>query len=311
MKLLSGNANRTLAQAIADHLDSPLAEANFKRFNDNEIFVSIEENVRGEDVFVIQSTSYPANDNLMELLIGVDALRRASARRITAVLPYFGYARQDRKVGGRTPISAKLVANLIVQAGAHRVLTMELHAGQIQGFFDIPTDNLFVTPVMERDIRERFGDTEDLMVVSPDVGGVVRARALANRLGADLAIVDKRRESAGHSEVMHIIGDVSGRRCILIDDIVDSAGTLCNAAKALMDEKATSVSAYVAHGVLSNGAAKRVQESLLAELVVTDSIDPATRKGKSDKIRAISVAALMGDAIWRIANEKSVSVLFE
>jgi ribose-phosphate pyrophosphokinase len=311
MKLLSGNANRTLAQAIADHLDSPLTPATFKRFNDNEIFVSIEENVRGEDVFIIQSTSYPANDNLMELLIGIDALRRASARRITAVLPYFGYARQDRKVGGRTPISAKLVANLIVQAGAHRVLTMELHAGQIQGFFDIPTDNLFVTPVMERDIRERFGEAGDLMVVSPDVGGVVRARALANRLGADLAIVDKRREAAGVSEVMHIIGDVTGRRCILIDDIVDSAGTLCNAAKALMDEKAASVSAYVAHGVLSNGAAKRVEASVLSELVVTDSIDPATRKGKSDKIRAISVAALMGDAIWRIANEKSVSVLFE
>jgi ribose-phosphate pyrophosphokinase len=311
MKLLCGNGNRTLAQAIADHLDTPLSEATFKRFKDNEIFVSIEENVRGEDVFLIQSTSYPANDNLMELLIGIDALRRASARRITAVLPYFGYARQDRKVGGRTPISAKLVANLIVQAGAHRVLTMELHAGQIQGFFDIPTDNLFVTPVLERDIREHFGDADDLMVISPDVGGVVRARALANRLGADLAIVDKRREKAGESEVMNIIGDVTGRRCILIDDIVDSAGTLVNAADALLDNGAVSVSAYVAHGVLSNGACKRVQDSRMAELVVTDSIDPAMRKGPCDKVRAISVAALMGDAIWRIANEQSVSVLFE
>jgi len=311
MKLLSGNANPTLAKAIADHLDTPLAGASFKRFKDNEIFVSIEENVRGEDVFLIQSTSYPANDNLMELLIGIDALRRASARRITAVLPYFGYARQDRKVGGRTPISAKLVANLIVQAGAHRVLTVELHAGQIQGFFDIPTDNLFITPVLERDLRERYGDVSDLMVVSPDVGGVVRARALANRLGADLAIVDKRREKAGVSEVMNIIGDVSGRRCILIDDIVDSAGTLCNAAGALLEHGAESVSAVVAHGVLSNGATKRVQDSRLSELVVSNSIDPQSRKGPNDKIRVVSIAALMGDAIWRIANEQSVSVLFE
>ncbi|HWA00565.1 MAG TPA: ribose-phosphate pyrophosphokinase [Caulobacterales bacterium] len=311
MKLLSGNGNRTLAQAIADHLDSPLAECEVKRFKDNEIFVAIQENVRGEDVFIIQSTSFPANDNLMELLIGIDALRRASARRITAVLPYFGYARQDRKVGGRTPISAKLVANLIVTAGANRVLTLELHAGQIQGFFDIPTDNLFSTPVLERDLRERYGDVSDLMIISPDVGGVVRARALANRLGADLAIVDKRREKAGVSEVMNIIGDVAGRRCILIDDIVDSAGTLCNAAEALLEAKAESVAAYVTHGVLSNGAAKRVQDSVLTELVVTDSIDPATRKGKAAKVRAISVAELMGDAIWRIANEQSVSVLFE
>jgi ribose-phosphate pyrophosphokinase len=311
MKLLSGNANRTLAKAIADHLDSPLAEAEFKRFKDNEIFVSIEENVRGEDVFLIQSTSYPANDNLMELLIGIDALRRASARRITAVIPYFGYARQDRKVGGRTPISAKLVANLIVQAGANRVLTLELHAGQIQGFFDIPTDNLFSTPVLEKDLRERYGDVSDLMVISPDVGGVVRARALANRLGADLAIVDKRREKAGVSEVMNIIGDVAGRHCILIDDIVDSAGTLCNAADALLADKAASVAAYVTHGVLSIGAAGRVQDSKLTELVVTDSIDPNTRKGKAAKVRAVSVAELMGDAIWRIANEQSVSVLFE
>jgi ribose-phosphate pyrophosphokinase len=311
VKLLSGNGNRTLAKAIADHLDSPLSEATFKRFKDNEIFVSIEENVRGEDVFLIQSTSYPANDNLMELLIGIDALRRASARRITAVIPYFGYARQDRKVGGRTPISAKLVANLIVQAGANRVLTLELHAGQIQGFFDIPTDNLFSTPVLEKDLRERYGDVSDLMIISPDVGGVVRARALANRLGADLAIVDKRREKAGVSEVMNIIGDVAGRHCILIDDIVDSAGTLVNAADALLADKAASVAAYVTHGVLSNGAAQRVQDSKLTELVVTDTIDPNTRKGKAAKVRAVSVAELMGDAIWRIANEQSVSVLFE
>jgi len=311
MKLISGNANKTLAKAIADHLDIPLAEAEFKRFKDNEIFVAIQENVRGEDVFILQSTSYPANDHLMELLIGIDALKRASARRITAVLPYFGYARQDRKVGGRTPISAKLCANLIVTAGADRVLTLELHAGQIQGFFDIPTDNLFSTPVLEKDLRERYQNTGELMIISPDVGGVVRARALANRLGADLAIVDKRREKAGVSEVMNIIGEVAGRDCILIDDIVDSAGTLCNAAEALIEKKAKSVAAYVTHGVLSNGAAKRVQESKLTELVVTNSIDPESLKGKSTKIRALNVAELVGDAIWRIANEQSVSVLFE
>jgi ribose-phosphate pyrophosphokinase len=312
MKLLSGSSNRTLAQAMADHLDTPLAQGEFKRFKDNEIFVEIQENVRGEDVFIIQSTSYPANDHLMELLIGIDALRRASARRITAVIPYYGYGRQDRKVGGRTPISAKLVANLIVTAGANRVLTLELHAGQIQGFFDIPTDNLFSTPVLERDIRTQHKNVSDLMIISPDVGGVVRARALANRLGADLAIVDKRRPKAGESEVMNIIGDVEGRDCIMIDDIVDSGGTLCNAAEALLEEKAKSVSAYITHGVLSNGAVKRIQDSKLKELVVTDSIDPATRKDKSTtKIRAISIAELMGDAISRIANEQSVSSLFE
>jgi ribose-phosphate pyrophosphokinase len=310
MKLLSGNSNLTLATAIAKHLRSPLAKADFQRFKDNEIFVAIEENVRGEDVFVIQSTSYPANDNLMEMLIGMDALRRASARRITAVLPYYGYARQDRKVGGRTPISAKLVANLIVQAGADRVLTMELHAGQIQGFFDIPTDNLFSTPVIEADIREKYNPS-DLMVISPDVGGVVRARALANRLGVDLAIVDKRRPKAGESEVMNIIGDVEGRNCILIDDIVDSAGTLCNAAEALLKNGAKSAAAYVTHAVLSNGAVDRVQKSKLSELVVTDSIDPASRKGKSEKVRTISVAPLIGEAISRIAHEQSISVLFE
>jgi ribose-phosphate pyrophosphokinase len=311
MKLLAANSNVTLAQAIADHLDTPLAKAEVKRFKDNEIFVEIQENVRGEDVFIIQSTSFPANDHLMELLIGIDALRRASARRITAVIPYYGYGRQDRKVGGRTPISAKLVANLITTAGANRVLTLELHAGQIQGFFDIPTDNLFSTPVLERDIRETHKEVSQLMIVSPDVGGVIRARALANRLGADLAIVDKRRPKAGESEVMNIIGDVDGRHCILVDDIVDSAGTLCNAAEALLKEKAESVSAYVTHGVLSNGAMKRVEESKLKELVVTNSIDPTMRKGAGKKVRVVSVAALMGDAIWRIDNEQSVSSLFE
>jgi ribose-phosphate pyrophosphokinase len=311
MKLISGNANVVLARAIADHLDMPLTGAEFKRFKDNEIFVEIKENVRGEDVFIIQSTSYPANDHLMELLIGIDALRRASARRITAVIPYYGYGRQDRKVGGRTPISAKLVANLIVIAGADRVLTLELHAGQIQGFFDIPTDNLFSTPVLDRDIREHSKDTTKLMIVSPDVGGVVRARALANKLGADLAIVDKRREKAGVSEVMHIIGDVSKRQCILIDDIVDSAGTLCNAAAALMEAGAASVSAYVTHGVLSNGAAKRVDESRLKELVITNTIEPTPKKPKCEKLRTISVAQLMGEAISRIANEQSVSSLFD
>ncbi|UPT61924.1 MAG: ribose-phosphate pyrophosphokinase [Hyphomonadaceae bacterium JAD_PAG50586_4] len=311
MKLISGNANQTLAKAIAEHLDLPLAEAEFRRFKDNEIFVEIKENVRGEDVFIIQSTSYPANDHLMELLIGIDALRRASARRITAVIPYYGYGRQDRKVGGRTPISAKLVANLVTMAGANRVLTLELHAGQIQGFFDIPTDNLFSTPVLEKDIRENCKDATKLMIVSPDVGGVVRARALANKLGADLAIVDKRREKAGVSEVMHIIGDVEGRECILIDDIVDSGGTLCNAAEALIEKGATSVSAYITHGVLSNGAAKRVDQSKLKEMVVTNSIDSATRAESCKKLRVVSVAALMGDAISRIANEQSVSSLFE
>jgi ribose-phosphate pyrophosphokinase len=312
MKLLSGSSNPTLAQAMADHLDTPLAKGEFKRFKDNEIFVEIQENVRGEDVFIIQSTSYPANDHLMELLIGIDALRRASARRITAVIPYYGYGRQDRKVGGRTPISAKLVANLIVTAGANRVLTLELHAGQIQGFFDIPTDNLFSTPVLERDIRAQYKNVSDLMIISPDVGGVVRARALAKSLGADRAIVDKRPPKAGEIEDMKNIGEVEGRHCIMIDDIVDSGGTLCNAAEALLEEKAASVSAYITHGVLSNGAVKRIQDSKLKELVVTNSIDPATRKDKaSTKIRAISIAELMGDAISRIANEQSVSSLFE
>ena len=311
MKLLAGNSNRVLAQAIADHLDMPLTRAQVKRFADNEVFAVIEENVRGEDVFIIQSTSYPANDNLMELLIMTDALVRASARRITAVMPYFGYARQDRKTGGRTPISAKLVANMITRAGAHRVLTMDLHAGQIQGFFDIPTDNLLATPVLAQDIRENYHKAGDLMIVSPDVGGVVRARSLAKRLDADLAIVDKRRPQAGESEVMNIIGDVEGRRCILFDDIVDSGGTLINAAQALIDRGATEVSAYISHGVLSGPAVKRVQDGPLKELVITDSIEQPHEVLDCNKIRIVSVAALNGEAIRRIANEESVSKLFD
>ena len=311
MKLLAGNSNQMLAQAIGDYLDMPLTRAQVRRFADNEVFVTIDENVRGEDVFVIQSTSYPANDNLMELLICVDALQRASARRITAVRPYFGYARQDRKTGGRTPISAKLVANLITRAGASRVLTLDLHAGQIQGFFDIPTDNLVAIPVLATDIRMRHDGDGSLMIVSPDVGGVVRARALADRLNADLAIVDKRRPRAGESEVMNIIGDVKGRRCILFDDIVDSAGTLCNAAKALMERGATSVSAYVSHGVLSGGACPRVETSVLSELVITDTIEASDIVRSCSKVRQVSVAPLIGEAIRRIANEESVSKLFD
>jgi ribose-phosphate pyrophosphokinase len=312
MKLLAGNSNKSLAQAIGDYLDTPLTRAQVRRFADNEVFVTIDENVRGEDVFVIQSTSYPANDNLMELLICVDALQRASARRITAVTPYFGYARQDRKTGGRTPISAKLVANLITRAGADRVLTLDLHAGQIQGFFDIPTDNLVAIPVLADDIRRGHdGDSASLMIVSPDVGGVVRARALADRLNADLAIVDKRRPRPGESEVMNIIGEVRGRRCILFDDIVDSAGTLCNAAQALIDRGAESVSAYVSHGVLSGAACQRVQNSVLTELVITDTIEPSDLIRGCGKVRQVSVAPLIGEAIRRIANEESVSKLFD
>jgi ribose-phosphate pyrophosphokinase len=311
MKLLAGNSNRTLATAIADFLDLPLTVAQVRRFADNEVFVAIEENVRGEDVFVIQSTSFPANDNLMELLICIDALHRASAKRITAVMPYFGYARQDRKTGGRTPISAKLVANLITRAGADRVLTMDLHAGQIQGFFDIPTDNLLATPVLSEDIREHYPDHESLMIVSPDVGGVVRARALAKRLNADLAIVDKRRSGPGESEVMNIIGDIKGRHCILFDDIVDSAGTLCSAAQALIDQGAAEVSAYVTHGVLSGAACERVSRSVLKELVITDSIEAPDLVVGCTKVRHVSVAPLMGEAIRRIANEESVSKLFD
>ena len=311
MKLLAGNSNLPLAKAIADYLDMKLTEASVRRFADEEVFVEINENVRGEDVFVIQSTSFPTNDNLMELLICMDALRRASARRITAVIPYFGYARQDRKPGPRTPISAKLVANIITTAGADRVLTMDLHAGQIQGFFDIPTDNLWAAPVMAADIKARMGNKQ-LVVVSPDVGGVVRARSLAKRLdNAPLAIVDKRREQAGESEVMNIIGDVDGRSCVLIDDIVDSAGTLCNAAAALKQQGATEVVAYSSHGVLSGGAAARVQSSELTELVVTDTIYSDQPDMKAGKIRRLSIAPLFAEAISRIADETSVSSLFD
>jgi ribose-phosphate pyrophosphokinase len=311
MKLLSGNSNPPLAQAIAQYCEIALTRANVRRFADEEIFVEILENVRGEDVFVIQSTSYPANDNLMELLICIDALRRASAKRITAVVPYFGYARQDRKPGPRTPISAKLVANLITVAGANRVLSIDLHAGQIQGFFDIPTDNLYGAPVMSADIEARFSG-KPITVVSPDVGGVVRARALAKRLdNAPLAIVDKRRERAGESEVMNIIGDVEGRFCILVDDIVDSAGTLCNAAAALKEAGAADVVAYCTHGVLSGGAVARVETSVLTELVITDSIAPDEAAVRSKKVRLLTIAPLLAEAITRIADESSVSSLFD
>jgi ribose-phosphate pyrophosphokinase len=311
MKLLAGNSNRTLAEAIARSLDIPLTRAQVKRFPDNEVWVTIDENVRGEDVFVVQSTCYPANDNLMELLICIDALKRASARRITAVTPYFGYARQDRKTGGRTPISAKLVSNLITRAGADRVLTMDLHSGQIQGFFDIPTDNLQAAPLMASDIKAHNSKTDDVLIVSPDVGGVVRALALASRLNVGLAIVDKRRPAPGVSEVANIIGDVAGRRLIMFDDIVDSAGTLCNAAQSLIDAGAAEVSAYVTHGVLSGAAVERVNKSVLKELVVTDSIDADGRVVTGGKIRIVSCAILIGEAIRRIANEESVSKLFD
>jgi ribose-phosphate pyrophosphokinase len=310
MKLLAGNSNLPLVKDIAAYLNLPITEASVRRFADEEIFVEILENVRGEDVFVVQSTSYPANDNLMELLICIDALHRASARRITAVVPYFGYARQDRKPGPRTPISAKLVANLITIAGADRVLSVDLHAGQIQGFFDIPTDNLYGAPVMSADIQDRFGGRK-ITVVSPDVGGVVRARVLAKRLhNAPLAIVDKRRERPGESEVMNIIGDVAGRFCILIDDIVDSAGTLCNAAAALRAAGAEDVVAYCTHGVLSGGAVSRVEHSALSELVITNSIH-GEGVAASDKVRILSIAPLLGEAIKRIADESSVSSLFD
>ncbi len=310
IKLVAGNSNPELAQAISSWLNVPMTKASVRRFADMEVFVEIQENVRGSDVFVLQSTSYPANDHLMELLIITDALRRASARRITAVIPYFGYARQDRKAGGRTPISAKLVANLITHAGADRVMTLDLHAAQIQGFFDIPTDNLFGSPVMVRDIKERF-DLGNLMVVSPDVGGVVRARGLAKRINAPLAIIDKRRERAGESEVMNVIGEVAGYTCILIDDIVDSGGTLVNAADALLANGAKDVYAYITHGVLSGGAVARITSSKLKELVITDSIQPTEAVRKAPNIRTISISALIGEAIGRTASEESVSSLFD
>ena len=312
MKLISGTANEPLARGIADFLDVPLTSVDIERFRDQEIFAKINENVRGEDIFLIQPTSAPANDHLMELLILIDALVRASAQRITAVIPYFGYARQDRKTGGRTPISAKLVANLISKAGAHRVLTADLHAGQIQGFFDIPTDNLFGQPVFVNDIKENLSKTErdSLLFVSPDTGGVVRTRSIAKQFEADIAIIDKRRPKAGESEVMNIIGDVAGRRCILYDDIIDSGGTICKAAKALKDQGASSVSAYITHGVLSDPAVKSITNSELTEVVITDSISQPEKVKDCDKIREVSISTLMGEAIRRIANDESVSKLF-
>jgi len=310
MKLVTGNSNLKLAKNISDYVGLGLSNCDVKRFADKEIFVEMHENVRGEDVFVIQSTSFPANDNLMELLIIIDTLKRASAKRITAVIPYFGYARQDRKPGPRTPITSKLIANMIDKAGANRVLTMDLHAGQIQGFFDIPTDNLFAAPTLTTNIKNKIKDNIPI-VVSPDVGGVVRARIIASRIGADLAIVDKRREKAGASEVMNIIGDVSGRSCFIIDDIVDSAGTLCNASDALLEQGAIDVYAYVTHGVLSGEAVERVNKSSLTKLIVTDTIEESDLVIKSDKIEVISTSPLLGEAIKRISDEKSVSSLFD
>jgi ribose-phosphate pyrophosphokinase len=310
MKILTGNSNRPLAEAISAYLNLPLTQAAVRRFSDMEVFVEIHENVRGEDVFVVQSTSFPANDNLMELLVTLDALRRGSARRVTAVIPYYGYARQDRKSGPRTPISAKLVANLITVAGADRVLTLDLHAGQIQGFFDIPTDNLFAAPVLVKDIEQNFG-RGNITIVSPDVGGVVRARAYAKRLDAELAIIDKRREKAGVSEVMNIIGDVDGKRCVLVDDIVDSAGTLCNAAVALKEAGAVSVGAYVTHGVLSGGAVARVSAAPIDRLVITDSIMATEAVRVSQNVRQVTIAPLIAEAMRRISEERSVSTLFD
>jgi ribose-phosphate pyrophosphokinase len=310
MKIVSGNSNRPLAEAVAAKLSLPLTRASVRRFADMEIFVEIHENVRGEDVFVIQSTSYPANDNLMELLVMLDALRRGSARRVTAVIPYFGYARQDRKSGPRTPISAKLVANLITQAGANRVLTMDLHAGQIQGFFDIPVDNLFAAPLFSRDIKENFAG-RDVMIVSPDVGGVLRARAIATRLNTDLAIIDKRRERAGVSEVMNVIGEVEGRDCILVDDICDSGGTLCNAAAALIEGGARSASVYVTHGVLSGGAIARIAGSPIEMMTITDSILATEPVRQAHNMRHVTIAPLLAEAMRRISDESSVSSLFD
>jgi ribose-phosphate pyrophosphokinase len=310
MKIVACNSNRPLAETIAASLSLPLTRAAVRRFADMEVFVEIHENVRGEDVFVVQSTSYPANDNLMELLITLDALRRSSARRVTAVIPYFGYARQDRKTAPRTPISAKLVANLITEAGANRVLTMDLHAAQIQGFFDIPVDNLYAEPLFTRDIRERF-DGREIIIVSPDVGGVQRARDIATRLNRDLAIIDKRRERAGQSEVMNVIGDVQGRECILVDDLVDSGGTLCNAAEALLKAGARSVSVYTTHGVLSGGAVARIASSPITTMTITDSILATEAVRLAHNIRQISVAPLMAEAMRRISEESSVSSLFD
>ena len=310
MKILACNSNINLAESISKTLNTRLVKAEVRRFSDMEVFVEVQENVRGEDMFVVQSTSYPANDNLMELLVALDALRRASARRITAVIPYYGYARQDRKSGPRTPISAKLVANLITKAGADRILTMDLHAGQIQGFFDIPTDNLFAAPVFVKDIEEKYNN-KPVVIVSPDVGGVVRARAYARRINANLAIIDKRREKPGSSEVLNIIGDVSNHHCIIVDDIIDSGGTICNAAQALIDVGAISVDAYVTHGVLSGSAVSNISNSPLSSLVTTNSIKATEAVNISSNIRQISIAPIIGEAIRRVHMEQSVSSLFE
>ena len=310
MKIVACNSNRPLAEAVAASLGIPLTRALIRRYADMEVFVEIHENVRGEDVFVLQSTSYPANDNLMELLVTLDALRRSSARRVTAVIPYFGYARQDRKTAPRTPISAKLVANLITEAGANRVLTLDLHAAQIQGFFDIPVDNLYAAPLFTADIQQRFAGRE-LMIVSPDVGGVLRARNLASRLNCDLAIIDKRRERAGVSEVMNIIGEVEGFDCILVDDICDSGGTLCNAAVALKAEGARSVSVYVTHGVLSGGAVARIAASPIEMMTITDSIEPTGAVRDAPNLRTFTIAPLLAEAMRRINDESSVSSLFD
>ena len=311
MKIIACNSSKTLSEKISKHIGVSLADASIRTFNDREIFVEINENIRGEDVFIIQSTSHPANDHLMELLITIDAARRGSAKRITAVIPYYGYARQDRKTGPRTPITAKLVANLITSAGANRVLTMDLHAGQIQGFFDIPLDNIFSAPPLIKDIKEKFKDNENLVVASPDVGGVVRARAFAKRLNAGLAIVDKRREKAGESEVMNIIGEIENKTCILLDDIADSAGTLCNAAKALKNNGAKEIYSYIVHGVLSGNAFSKIAESSIKELILTDTIEPSDEVKNTKNIRHISIAPLMGEAIKRISSDASVSALFD
>ena len=309
MKIVTCNSNINLAEAITKKLKKPLCKSTITRFSDMEIFVEIFENVRGEDVFVIQSTSYPANDNLMELLITIDALKRGSAKRITAVIPYFGYARQDRKTGPRTPITAKLVSNLITNAGADRVLTLDLHAGQIQGFFDIPTDTLYSSPIFIRDIKKNY--KKNITFVSPDIGGITKAREMATQLKCDIAIIDKRRPGPGKSEVMNVIGNVKNKTCIIVDDIVDSAGTLCNAAKAIKNKGAKEVAAYITHGVFSGESMVKISKSPIKRLVVTDSIEPMQTIKNSTKINILSVAPLLSDAINRISNEKSVSVLFD
>jgi ribose-phosphate pyrophosphokinase len=311
LRVFSGSANPPLTQAICEHIGIPQGDMFIQRFSDGEIFLQFKETIRGLDLYFIQSTSAPANDNLMEILVAIDAAKRASAREICAVIPYFGYARQDRKSAGRTPISAKLVADLLTAAGATRILTMDLHATQIQGFFNIPVDNIFAAPLFTRDIEEHCDNTDEVMIVSPDVGGVVRARALAKKLHADIAIVDKRRPAPNVAKVMNIIGDVEGRHCILVDDIVDTAGTLCNAVDALLERGASKVSAYATHGVLSGPAAERLRESNLTELVVTDSIMQPQHILDTGKVRVLSIAALMGEAIKRIYDARSISSLYE